>query len=113
LIQRIEKPKAMYDALTTGYSIVYRGSSSPLSTQWRMEDHHDAFGKDKRLETLFEKLIIEEKDFSVLTSPFSYKRHANCFSDEQNRDDEDDKHFTKLFLDRRERKGPRPQVSAR
>jgi hypothetical protein len=48
-----------------------------------------------------------------LTSPFSYKRHANCFSDEQNRDDEDDKHFTKLFLDRRERKGPRPQVSAR
>ena len=60
-IQRIEKSKAMYEALTTGCSMVYRGTTSPYSPQWRLEEHYQAFHNDENLAMIFLKIIREER----------------------------------------------------
>lgn len=61
--RRREKSQAMYEALTTSYSLVYRGAASPYSPEWRVEDHRDAFGNDDDLADLFLKLTLEDKRF--------------------------------------------------
>jgi hypothetical protein len=60
-IQRMEKSKAMYEALTTGYSMVYRGTTSPYSPGWRLEEHYQAFHNDENLAMIFLKIIREER----------------------------------------------------
>jgi hypothetical protein len=112
---RKEKSKAMYEALTTGYSMVYRGQSSPYSPEWRLEDHREALGNNKDLIESFKKITIAEKDFckfqiiNIQASGSSRKLTLNI-QGSRKLDDEDDLHFRKLFLERRERKGPRPSV---
>jgi hypothetical protein len=43
----------MYEAITTSYSLVYRGAASRYSPEWRVDDHLDAFGADKVLAVFF------------------------------------------------------------
>ncbi|PVH69845.1 hypothetical protein DL98DRAFT_521961 [Cadophora sp. DSE1049] len=89
-IQRIEKSKAMYEALTTGYSMVYRGTTSPYSPEWRLEEHYQAFYNDENLAMIFLKIIREERK--------KYEKY---------RDYEDFEIEKRLFWERNERKGPR------
>jgi hypothetical protein len=66
MIRKREKPKAMYDALTTVYSLVYRGNASPYSRKWRVEDCGDAFGKENELAHLFVEVMKQDKSFCEL-----------------------------------------------
>ncbi|KAE9367967.1 hypothetical protein N431DRAFT_514601 [Stipitochalara longipes BDJ] len=87
--RRREKSKAMYEALTTGYSLVYRGAKSPYSKKWKMEGCGDALENDNELSNLFLEVVKYDRQY--------------C---EENRDDEDDLHLTTLFIDRKEGGGP-------
>jgi hypothetical protein len=58
-----EKAKAMYEAVTTAYSLIYSGAKSPYSSEWRVEDHLGAFGDSKKLSQLFCEVIHYDKEF--------------------------------------------------
>ncbi|CZR56174.1 uncharacterized protein PAC_06062 [Phialocephala subalpina] len=81
--RRREKQKVMYEAMTTGYSLVYRGSASPYSPHWRIKDHMGTFGRNKALASTFLQLKNEEERFY-----------------EENKNDDDDSHARKLCWER-------------
>ncbi|KAE8446327.1 hypothetical protein EG329_012074 [Mollisiaceae sp. DMI_Dod_QoI] len=81
--RRREKQKVMYEAMTTGYSLLYRKSASPYSPDWRIELHLDSFGEDKNLARIFMQLKDADKRF--------YEENVN---------DDDDVHARKLFWER-------------
>ena len=112
--RRREKLKAMYAAITTAYSLVYRGKASPYSAEWRTEDHRDAFGRDEGLAELFLQLTVEDKRFCGWISfvNICIGSEIDCFTGKENYDDEDDVYVKKLFLDRRQRRGKRAPVGA-
>jgi hypothetical protein len=63
---RKEKHKAMYEALTTAYSMVYSKSSSPYSPEWCLEDHRKALGNNEHLIDLLKEVMITERNFCEL-----------------------------------------------
>jgi len=88
--RRRDKHKAMYDALTTAYSLIYSGSKSPHSKNWKEKDNLSFLGDNFELKDLF--IGVRDHD-------------RRCI--EENRDDEDDSYLKMLFLERGGRGGPR------
>jgi hypothetical protein len=60
-VRKREKPKAMYEALTTAYSLVYSGAKSPYSKRWSVKDYLGDFGNDMELSQLFVEVMIYDK----------------------------------------------------
>ncbi|KUJ23784.1 uncharacterized protein LY89DRAFT_2675 [Mollisia scopiformis] len=81
--RRRERQKVMYEAMTTGYSLVYRRSAPPCSPAWRMEDHLHFFGDNADLVDTFLQLQVADKKFY-----------------EENINDDDDFHARKLLWER-------------
>jgi hypothetical protein len=60
---RRKKSLAMYEALSTAYSLIYRGAKSPFSKKWSLDDHLGAFGNDRKLSDLFLEVVKNEREF--------------------------------------------------
>jgi hypothetical protein len=104
----------MYDVLTTAYSLVYRGTRSPYSTKWKsrdyLEDHPGVLGNNRELSDLFREVVRYDKQYCKQDTLAKYSFNSTqiiAITGESNRDDEDDAHLRKLFLERREGGGPR------
>jgi hypothetical protein len=80
IIHRIEKSKAMYDALTTAYSLVYRGTRSPYSTKWKskdyLEDHPGILGNNRELYDLFHEVVRYDKQYCKQDTPAKYSFYS-------------------------------------
>jgi hypothetical protein len=63
MLQKAEKPKAMYEALTTAYSLIYSGAKNAFSIEWRAEDCLGAFGNDRELSNLFVKVMNYDREY--------------------------------------------------
>lgn len=59
---RKQKSLAMYEALSTAYSLVYRGAKSPFSKKWSLHDHLGAFGNDRKLSGLFLEVVEYDRE---------------------------------------------------
>jgi len=101
----------MYEALTTAYSLVYSGAKSPYSRKWEIKDYLGAFGDKRELSELFVEVMKYDKQFCKpnLSSQILLEQQLIVIAGQRNRDDEDDVHLKKLFLERREGGGRRTQ----
>jgi hypothetical protein len=69
----MEKPKAMYAALATAYSLVYSGARSPYSNKWKAKNYRGAFGNNRELSKLFVEVMKYDKNFCKhITTPKSF-----------------------------------------
>jgi len=60
---RARAPQAMYEALTSAYRSIYRGSASPYSPDWHISDDSNPFGKYTSLSNLFVQAIEADRQF--------------------------------------------------
>jgi len=84
IIHKREKSKAMYDVLTTAYSLVYRGTRSPYSTKWKskdyLEDHPGVLGNNRELSDLFREVVRYDKQYCKqdTLAKYSFYSFYNC-----------------------------------
>ena len=70
---KIEKSKAMYELLSTAYSITYRGANSPYrEKKWRLEDHAGALGHNEDLSNMFLEVVAYERQYCKYSNLNSY-----------------------------------------
>jgi hypothetical protein len=75
--RKLEKPKAMYEALSTAYSLVYRGAKSPFSEKWSLEDHLVALGNNEELGCLLHEVVEYDRRYCKQTASFKSSYSKN------------------------------------
>lgn len=77
--RRREKQKAMYEAMTTGYSLVYRGTVSPYSPAWCIERHlHSFHGYDHLKHTFLHLKDVDKKFCEYRSRCLMLGSYADC-----------------------------------
>jgi hypothetical protein len=74
----VERATLMYDTLTSVYGATFHKTISPLSGQWRTEDHLEALCNDQILMKAMEDLKFHYRRFcELLTSGGQLRRCSN------------------------------------